>query len=147
MRRRGVKRPVLADVRTFRAPPASFDAAVLYGCNLGLAGTALGLEVLLARLAALVRPGGLLVGTQVEVLQTDRPAHLDFHARNRALGREAGETWLRVERDDRRGPWFPWFLVGSEEVSAAAERAGFAVERVLHAPSGPLYALVARRRS
>jgi SAM-dependent methyltransferase len=86
-----------------------WGSALLLDGNVGIGGDP---PALLRRLAALVRHGGRVL---VEVEPPGTPASV--------------EDW-RVESGSQAGPWFPWAVVGVEDVDLVASASGLrAVER------------------
>jgi SAM-dependent methyltransferase len=102
-RRRGA--PVLR--RSVFAPlpgEGRWGTALLLDGNIGIGGDP---ATLLARAAALLRPGGHLVA------EVEPPGHATEH------------LTVRVEAPDgTAGPWFPWARVGADDVGRLAARAG-----------------------
>jgi len=95
----------------FDAVPGAgrWETVLLLDGNIGIGGDP---RRLLRRCAALVRPGGEVV---VEVEQP-------------------GTGWrpcrARLERDDERGPWFAWAIVGCDAIADVAAVAGLEVRTI-----------------
>lgn len=140
-----------ADVRLGDAMSADLDVGgqapgtfLLFGNNLGMGGTAAGTRALLARLARHGGRGAHILLTSIDVAATDEPAHLAYHARNRAAGVPIGQIRIRLAYRDLVGPWFDWLHMGPAELEALAADAGWALGGVVEAGGGP-YAAVLRR--
>jgi SAM-dependent methyltransferase len=107
-RRRGA--PVLARSVFDHVPGAGrWSSALLLDGNLGIGGHP---EVLLARVASLLQPGGTVL---VEVEPPETTPRADV---------------VRFDIDGVQGPWFAWTAVGADELSAPATAAGLLVEDV-----------------
>lgn len=86
----------------------AFDSALLLGSDLGLIGSPENAGSFLGDLGMLLQPGGVIVGTILDVYQTSNPAHLAYHERNRARSRMAGHLTMRVRYENVAGAWFDW---------------------------------------
>ena len=86
-----------------------WGSALLLDGNVGIGGDA---RVLLTRLAALLRPRGLVL------------TELDGAAAPRR------RQTVRLEHRDHAGPWFPWALVSVDRLSEVAGPAGLTVADV-----------------
>lgn len=105
----------------------AFDSALLLGSNLGLIGSPENAGSFLGDLGMLLRPGGVIVGTILDVYQTSNPAHLAYHERNRARGRMAGHLTMRVRYENVAGAWFDWLAASPAELAELAADAGWEV--------------------
>ncbi|MGI8511561.1 MAG: class I SAM-dependent methyltransferase [Solirubrobacteraceae bacterium] len=90
-------------------PTGSWGSALLLDGNIGIGGDPL---LLLARVATLVRPGG------VALIELEAP------------GEAARAFRVRLERAGAVSDWFPWALVGVDGIEALAARCDFEVTRV-----------------
>jgi SAM-dependent methyltransferase len=99
---RGVEDVRLADVRAF-ATGRSWDTALLMCGNLGLAGDWEPTRQLLARLATMISPRGMLIGDSVDPASED-PKDLAYQEGNRRSGRYRGAVRLRLTYGLRVGP-------------------------------------------
>jgi SAM-dependent methyltransferase len=104
-----------------------FDSALMLGNNLSLLGSPAAAGSFLAALGALLRPGGLIVGTCLDPGDTSEADHLAYHERNRRAGRPAGQLTLRVRYRQLAGPWFDWLLMSPDELGEIAAAAGWQV--------------------
>jgi SAM-dependent methyltransferase len=120
----------------------TFDSALLLGNNLGLLGSPSAAASFLAALDALIRPGGVIVGTCLDPYQTDNPAHLEYHERNRGLGRMAGHITMRVRYERLATYWFDWLALSPAELTDLAAANGWLVTDLR---PGALYAAVLAR--
>lgn len=124
---------------------ASFDAAVLMGNNLGLAGTIERTLVLLRELHRVIRPGGQLRANGRDPLATDEPRHLAYHEWNRERGRPPGQVTMRFEYEGCCGPWFDWLLFERERIVSLLDQTGWRLLEWIGQPPSPTYFAVAER--
>jgi SAM-dependent methyltransferase len=128
-RRRGVRNVYLGTVRQAAADglAGTFDSALLVGNNLGLLGSRENAASFLSHLGRLLKPGGVIVGTILDVYQTSNPVHLAYHQRNRDLGRMPGQLTMRVRYENMASAWFDWLAASPAETAELAAAAGWEV--------------------
>ncbi|MEM1264488.1 MAG: methyltransferase domain-containing protein [Pseudomonadota bacterium] len=145
-RSRGCQDVRHGDVMADGAQPldgARFQTVILFGNNMGIGGTLEGAAALLRRISRVVRPGGQLFVTGLDIALTDTPSHLAYHRANQARGRPRGEITMRFEYQGKLGTWVPWFHPEPHELERLAHKTGWDVERLEHA-SGPFFAATLR---
>jgi SAM-dependent methyltransferase len=120
----------------------TFDSALLLGNNLGLLGSAAAAPRFLTAVGELVRPGGVIVGTCLDVYQTDKRVHLHYHELNRGRGRMPGHLTIRVRYQRLATEWFSWLAVSPAELSELTGSAGW---RITDLRPGAMYAVVLER--
>lgn len=113
-----------------------FQTALLFGNNVGIAGTIEGAEQLFRRLHTLVAPGGRLLLSSIDVANTDRPEHLEYHQKNVAKGRPKGEIKMQFSYQGQHGDWVDWYHPSPKEVDHLATSAGWTVEQHVTLPNG-----------
>jgi SAM-dependent methyltransferase len=120
-RRRGCRHAEVMDLRNLDLEPASFGSVIIMGNTLGAHQTPESLPRLLRALRAGVRPGGHLLVSTVEPLETEDPAHLAYHRKNRDRGLPPGLTRIRMSYKDIREEWmYLWMPTGGELAQASA---------------------------
>jgi SAM-dependent methyltransferase len=124
------------------ATVGTFDSALMLGNNLGLLASPAAAAQFLGALGELLRPGGVIVGTCLDPYQTDKHVHLDYHDRNRRLGRMAGQTTIRVRYQRLATDWFDWLAMAPAELAEIAGSAGWQVAELL---PGVVYAAILAR--
>jgi SAM-dependent methyltransferase len=122
----------------------SFDSVLLLGNNLGLLESRHHAPVFLEALAAVTRPGAVILGRGLDPYQTDNPFHLRYHDRNRQLGRLGGQTRIRVRYQDMATPYFDYLFVSLDELRSLLSGTEWTLQDV--EPEGAMYAAVLRRR-
>ena len=143
-RKRGVK-----DVRQlpFHKVDASlgiFDTVLMMGNNFGLFANPRRAKWLLRRLKKLTSQNARIVAESLDVYGTDKPEHLDYHARNRRRGRMAGEIRLRVRYRELIGDWFDYLMVSQTEMQEIVEGTGWRVAEFLGSEGGQYVGVIER---
>lgn len=106
-----------------------FDTVVLFGNNLGIAGTERKLAVLLRELHRVTSPRGRILATTRQP-STTHPIHRAYLQRNIARRRAPGQLCLRVVLEGRRGAWFDLLLLAPTDVMRVAAKAGWELAAV-----------------
>jgi hypothetical protein len=109
----------------------SFDTIVMFGNNFGLFGGPAKARRLLRRFIRLTTEHGRIVATIHDAADTDDPAHLAYHRRNRERGRLAGQLRLRVRFRELVGAWFDYLFVSKEELTEVVDGTGWTIARIL----------------
>jgi SAM-dependent methyltransferase len=130
-RRRGVRDVRLCSIDDVDQSFGIFDTIVMLGNNFGLFASAAKAKRLLRRFHGLTNDRGRIVAETRDVYQTDDPAHLAYHRRNRARGRMSGQLRIRVRYRDHATPWFDYLMVSRQELERLLEDTGWQLERVL----------------
>jgi SAM-dependent methyltransferase len=134
MRDRGVIDVQCCDVRDFAGGP--FDALLLLGHGIGMAGDLTGLNGLLRHLRALTGPGGHLLVHSLDVRRTADPVHLRYHEANRRAGRYVGSIRTQFRFGDQAGAYCDWLHVDHDTLKQLAAPAGWSCEVVREETSG-----------
>ena len=123
-------------------PEDHFDAAIMFGNNAGIGGTAEGCEEIFRRLARWVRPGGLLIAEGREAAVANSPGHAEYDAAGQLAGHPAGQVRWRLECCGEIGDWFTLMLFDPEELERLLPPTGWKVQCCTpHQPS--LFVVVA----
>lgn len=128
-RARGVaaRRVSVADVHVALG---AFDSILLLGNNLGLLGSPDAAPEILAALARVAAPGAVLLGSGLNPYETTTAAHLEYHRLNRARGRMAGHTRIRVRDGALTTGWFDYLFVSPAEFVKLLEESPWRVDDV-----------------
>ncbi|HYX89685.1 MAG TPA: methyltransferase domain-containing protein [Gaiellaceae bacterium] len=130
-RRRGVHDARELSVTRIDRSLGSFDTIVMFGNNFGLVGGARRAPWLLRRFRSITNDGARVLAESVDPYKTDRPDHLEYHARNRARGRMAGQLRIRIRYQLHRTPWFDYLLASPAEMADLAESGGWRLREVI----------------
>ncbi|WP_179379413.1 class I SAM-dependent methyltransferase [Jannaschia marina] len=138
-RERGLENVVLHDIMGPDQPnlPERPRTITLFGNNVGIGGDFAGAVALFARLHRIAAPKGRLLLTGIDIARTDEPAHLSYHARNRAAGRRRGEIGMSFAYDGQVAPEIPWYHPEPNEVDDLAQASGWTVAQL--ARVGPFF--------
>ena len=130
-RRRGVHDARELSVTRIDRSLGSFDTIVMFGNNFGLVGGARRAPWLLRRFRSITNDGARILAESVDPHKTDKPGHLEYHARNRARGRMAGQLRIRLRYQLYRTPWFDYLLASPAEMAELAESGGWKLADVI----------------
>lgn len=119
MAQRGVRRTLRADFRLWAGRPA--DTVLMLMNGLGPAGTLAGLGRFLRHARRLVATGGQLLVDIAQALPEPGPRPADLPR----AGAFAGEAWIELAFDGRRGRPFRELYLDIETLSRAAREAGW----------------------
>ena len=108
------------------------------GNTLGVHQTPKTLPKLLSSLRRGVVVGGALLCQTLDPLDTDEPAHLKYHERNRRRGLPPGQTRIRLKYRDLVDDWIDLWMPTAEELETAQIGTGWElVEAVPSVVEGP----------
>lgn len=124
-RERGCASVRALDLRALDLDPGSYRSVIVMGNTLGAHQTPETLPGLLGTLHRAVVPGGHLLCSTVDPLDTDDEAHRAYHRRNREKGLPPGLVRIRMKYGGRTEDWMPLWLLTDGELAAAAEEAGW----------------------
>lgn len=136
MKQRGTKNVYLMDLRELDFPDNYFDSILMMFNNFGLAGTIEGTKKFLKVFYRISTLKGRIITTIRDPYQTDNPAHLSYHERNRKLGRPAGQVKIRVEYKDEAGEWFDLLMVSPEELEELIKDTGWSILKTVEEKDG-----------
>ena len=124
--RQGIDDVYLGTVPSLAAAGApTYDTFLLLGNNIGLFGGPDQAAELFGALDRLAAPGASVVGTAGHIYKTDDPQHLEYHDRNRAVGRMTGLLRLRTRFRRWAGEWFDYLFASPEELADMAAASGW----------------------
>jgi SAM-dependent methyltransferase len=130
-RRRGVTDPASVRSRTSARPSASSTPSSCSGTTSGCSQSKAKARRLLRRFHQLTSDRGRIVAETPDVYDTEDPAHLAYHERNRVRGRMAGQIRLRVRYRLLKTPWFDYLMVSPDELAELLKGTGWHVARVI----------------
>jgi SAM-dependent methyltransferase len=143
---RGVRETVCASVHRHAVDAAgAYERFLLAGNNLGLLSSAEAAPGFLATLAVMAAPGAIVVAQGSGPYDTDDPAHLAYHERNRSQGRMAGQLRLRVRHRTFATDWFDYLFLTPDELADLVRDTYWTLSEVDDAEP-PAYVAILRRR-
>jgi len=143
---RGVRETVCASVYRHAVDAAgAYERFLLAGNNLGLLGSAESAPGFLAALAAMAAPGAIVVAQGSGPYDTDDPAHLAYHERNRSRDRMAGQLRIRVRHRQFATDWFDYLFLTPDELTGLLRDTYWTLSEVDDSEP-PAYVAILRRR-
>ncbi len=129
-RKRGARDTRAIELEEIGPELGMFDTVLMLGNNFGLVGDPPGLKRFLNVLDVMTSPDALIIGGLRDPYQTDDPAHLAFHQRNRDAGRMSGQARIRAICKDSVGPWIGLLFLSREELAGLLEGTAWEVRQV-----------------
>jgi SAM-dependent methyltransferase len=126
MQGRGVIDVHRADVMSFAG--GKFDTILMMGHGIGMVENLSGLDQFLAHARTLLRPGGQILMTSLDVRVTSEPMNLSYQKRNAESGHYIGEIRMRFKHGDVAGPLFTWLHVDPKTLTKHAQTFGWDCE-------------------
>lgn len=108
-----------------------FDTLLLMGNNFSLLRDPETARLLLGRFLEVAADGTRILAEATDPYRTDEPFHLDYHERNRARGRIAGQVRTRIRYRGYSTPWAEHLLVSRVEMDQIVECTGWNVEAII----------------
>jgi SAM-dependent methyltransferase len=133
-RRRGVQDARVLALADVDERLGRFDTVILYGNNFGLLGGRRSAVRILRKLHTLTSDRGRILAQSNDWSQSDDPAHLANHERNRRRGRMPGQNRLRIRHGLLATPWFDYLLATPAEMGDLAGEAGWVLTRTYEEP-------------
>lgn len=143
-RRRGVRDARVVPIERVRPELGCFDTVVMLGNNFGLFGGFDKARRLLARFRRITVAGARIVAETVDPYNTDNPAHLAYHERNRTRGRMGGQIRIRVRYKEYVGNWFDYLFVSRDELASILDGTGWRLRRTIDTDGPPYIAVIDR---
>ena len=141
VRLRGVRDARILSITQVSPRLGQFDTVVMLGNNFGLFGNPKRARWLLARFDRMTSSSGRIVAEVLDPYDTTRPEHLRYHRFNRARGRMAGQTRIRVRYLDLATPWFDYLFVSRNELRKILRGTRWRIESIIDS-TAPTYIAV-----
>lgn len=139
---RGCRKVLVMDALKSDLTASSFDTLLLFGHNIGIAGTLSRASILLSSLRQLVKKDGVLLLTSVDVTKTTNESHKKYHRQNKRAGRSIGEMNIRIEYKGLKGEWFRWLHIEPRELRILAVKTGWKVQKIYRGRHGEYVAVL-----
>ena len=91
--------------------------------------------------------GGRIIAQTRDPYQTDLPEHLEYHARNRDVGRMSGQARIRVRYKRYVTPWIDFLMVSKEEIKTVLEGTNWKVRDFIDGQQGVYVAVIEKQGS
>lgn len=144
VRKRGAKDARVVELDEIGPELGVFDTVLMFGNNFGLVGDPPGAKRFLQTLDKMTSPNALLLGVLTDPYDTDNPAHLAYHQRNRDAGRMSGQARIRAICKDSVGPWINLLFLSRDELTSLLEETAWEVKQVFG--EGAHYAAAMEKR-
>jgi SAM-dependent methyltransferase len=128
---RGLKKALVMPLSGLRFPRASFDSVLMLGNNFALFGSPGATKRILKRIHTVTSQHARILAETLDPYRTSNPAHLRYHALNRARGRMPGQTRIRVRYGPYRDRWMNLLFVSKSEMKDILKGTGWKITRVL----------------
>lgn len=83
-----------------------------------------------------------IIAVTSEVGVTDVPEHLEYHARNRAQGKPAGQVRIRVRYKRYVRPWIDLLMVTKDELRQLLDGTGWELRKTIEGELGLYVAII-----
>ncbi|MGY5852742.1 MAG: class I SAM-dependent methyltransferase [Candidatus Thorarchaeota archaeon] len=124
-RERGVKDARYMSVEELDFPDGTFDTVLMYGNNFGLLGEYEKVVKMLRDLRRITTNDALILASTRDPEDTDEPAHLKIHAKNKEAGQPPGLVRIRMQYKGMLSEWWNLLMVSPEMMADMAEEAGW----------------------
>ena len=141
-KRRGLVKTTLLPLTQLSRQLGVFDTVLMMGNNFGLLGNPRRARWFLRRLKGMTSPEARMVAVTRDVRGTDLPEHLEYHARNRAAGKPAGQVRIRVRYKRYVTPWIDLLMVTKEELRQLLDGTGWALRETIEGEGGLYVAII-----
>ena len=145
-RRRGVDDARLLSVTQLSAAVGVFDNIVMLGHNWGLMGSPRRARWFLRKFHTMTTPHARILAESNDVLNTENPDHLNYHAYNRERGRLPGQLRIRVRYRVFTSLWFDYLMVSREEMQAIVDGTGWHINEVIDSERSSYIAILEKSR-
>ncbi|MGY5875307.1 MAG: methyltransferase domain-containing protein [Candidatus Thorarchaeota archaeon] len=124
-RERGVRDARYMSVGELDFPDGTFDTVLMYGNNFGLLGEYGKVVQMLRDLHRITSDDSVILAATRDPEDTDEPAHLEIHAKNKAAGKPPGLVRIRMKYGDMISGWWDLLMVSPEMLAEMAESSGW----------------------
>lgn len=145
-RLRGVRNAQALSVTQVSRRLGIFETILLFGNNFGLMANPQRARWLLRRFDRMTSDRAVVIAEILDPYDTNVPEHRRYHRRNRARGRMAGQSRIRVRYKDVVTPWFDYLFVSRPELRQLLRGSPWQLTRILDSP-GPTYIATLTKRS
>jgi SAM-dependent methyltransferase len=145
-RSRGVKKARVLSIDQVHPTLGTFDTILMLGNNFGLFGSRNKARILLRRFHKMTSDSACIIGGSLDPYDTDNDKHLDYHRRNKARGRMAGQIRLRARYQNYATPWLDYLFVSREEMKSIVNGTGWTVQETFSS-AGPTYIAIIQKLS
>lgn len=128
---RGLKNTRVMSINQLGPRLGRFDTILMLGNGFGLFRSPSRAIVLLRRMLEITNPGATIIAESLDPYKTKEPFHLQYHRRNKRLGRLAGQVRIRIRYKKYSTEWFDYLLVSKKEMRQIMNGTGWRVMRFI----------------
>ena len=139
---RGLKNAEIMSIEDVGFKPNSFDTIVMMGNNFGLFGSFRSAQKLLAKFHKMTSKTARIIADTIDPYETDNPDHLEYHKRNKEIGRMGGQVRVRVRFQKYVGRWFDYLMVSKEEMKQLLKGTGWRIGKFIDSDSSQYVAII-----
>ncbi|MFW9921489.1 MAG: class I SAM-dependent methyltransferase [Candidatus Thorarchaeota archaeon] len=110
---------------------SDFKSVIMFGNNFGILGNEQKTAQMLRDLYKITSLDARIFAQSRDVRETDDPAHLAYHQRNRERGRPIGQVTLKIEYQGIESDWWDLLMSTPEEMDAIARKAGWYLDKTI----------------
>ncbi len=140
MKRRGVQHVYCSNI--YDLDRNSFDTILLLGNSIGFVENLNGMKRFLNYCKTLLNPSGMVLFDSKDIRQTTKRIHLEYHERNRKLGRYIGEIGCQMKYKGKLGDKFQLLHIDPETLYECALKVGLSCKILYKEESGNYLAKV-----
>ena len=119
-----------------------FDTVLLFGVNFGLFSGMEESRIILEKINRVTSDDARIICSTRDPYITSNQYYLDYHERNRSLGRMGGQLRIRVRYRQYATDWFDYLLVSREEMKALLQGSGWRVSRFIDSDTSEYIAIL-----
>jgi SAM-dependent methyltransferase len=142
---RGVKDVRVMDVTDMRFPSDHFDTVLMMGANLGIVGEVSEVQRVLESLDRVTKPNGIIIGSTMDPLKTEKPTHLAYHEMNRQREKPPGLVRLRINFRDVKGDWFEFLMMEEDLLAEILVPTNWKVSKIIGSGNGGYIAILSKK--
>jgi SAM-dependent methyltransferase len=143
-RERGLLQAEVMSITQVSRKLGKFDTILMLGNNFGLMGNPKRARWLLRKFALITNEKARIIAQTIDVIQSDIPEHVAYHAINRARGRLPRQIRLRVRYKKYATPWFDWLMVSEAELSELLSGTDWQIDETIQGEQGGYTAIIVK---
>ena len=129
---RGIKKTKLLPIeKVNQLKPQKFDTVLMLGNNFGLFSSFNKAKIILKKLHQVTSKHSQIIAETSNPYVTDNPVHLNYHRRNKKMGRMIGQIKLRIRFQNLIGTWFDYLLVSQPELKKILKDTGWKLKKII----------------
>jgi SAM-dependent methyltransferase len=142
---RGLRNAQILPITKISARLGLIDTILMLGNNFALTGNPRRARWLLRKFHKITSENGRILAQTRDPYQTDLPEHLEYHRRNREIGKLSGEARLRVRYKKYVTPWIDFLMVSKEEIATILEGTNWMISGFIDWQGGVYTAILEKK--